>query len=189
MPLPADPWPEHDDAWARLMDMAQGGDRAAYERLLTEIVPYLRMQARRFLRSREDIEDAVQDVLVTIHTIRHTYDPARPFRPWLVTIARRRFIDRVRQRIRTVGREVVLDESHETFAVPEPNSDTGESASRALRRALETLPPGQRRAVEMLKLKEMSLKEASAESGMSVAALKVAMHRALKALKLSLGSK
>jgi RNA polymerase sigma-70 factor (ECF subfamily) len=58
-----------------------------------------------------------------------------------------------------------------------------------LDRALETLPAGQRTAVELLKLREMSLKEASEASGMSVAALKVAMHRALKSLRAEMTSK
>jgi RNA polymerase sigma-70 factor (ECF subfamily) len=58
-----------------------------------------------------------------------------------------------------------------------------------LRRAIANVPAGQRQAVEMLKLKEMSLKEASAASGMTVAALKVASHRGLKALRFHLTGK
>ena len=49
--------------------------------------------------------------------------------------------------------------------------------------AIERLPPGQREAVRLLKLQEMSLQQAAAASGMSVAALKVAMHRAMNNLR------
>ena len=77
------------------MAHAQGGDRAAYRRLLEEIAPYVRALAVRRLPNRSDVEDAVQDVLMTVHAIRQTYDPARPFGPWLVAIADRRIIDRL----------------------------------------------------------------------------------------------
>ena len=46
------------------------------------------------------MEDAVQDVLMTVHSIRQTYDPNRPFGPWLVTIAHRRVVDRLRRTTR-----------------------------------------------------------------------------------------
>src|SRR5258708_35732958 len=90
-----------DVDWSILMARAQEGDRAAYHRLLQEITPYLRSLAARRHRDPNDIEDAVQDVLLTVHSIRQTYDPARPFAPWLVAIANRRFIDRLRRQGRT----------------------------------------------------------------------------------------
>ena len=78
------------DEWAGLMARAQEGDAAAYRHLLVAIAPYLRALAARYHRTHQDVEDSVQDILLTIHTIRHTYDPARPFKPWLVAIGRRR---------------------------------------------------------------------------------------------------
>ena len=154
-----------DVGWSALMVATQGGDRAAYHRLLTEITPYLRALARRSLRRPADAEDAVQDVLLTLHSIRQTYDPTRPFQPWLVAIARRRIVDRVRIQIRTTGRETAIDPFQETFAAPETNEMGMEADSIVLRRAIAELPPGQRQAVELLKLKDMSLKEASALTG------------------------
>jgi RNA polymerase sigma-70 factor, ECF subfamily len=52
-----------------------------------------------------------------------------------------------------------------------------------LHEAIENLPPDQRQAIKLLKLKEMSLKEAARASGRSVAALKVATHRAVGNLR------
>ncbi len=173
--------------WSIYMARAQDGDREAYRRLLEEITPYLRFLATRRVPNRSDVEDAVQDALVTIHAVRHTYDPARPFGPWLVAIANRRIVDGLRRRGRTAARETPLDAEHETFAAPEANYHEAASEARALREAVERLPPGQREAVRLLKLKEMSLKEAAAASGMTVAALKVATHRALKSLRKMLG--
>ena len=78
------------------MARAQEGDAAAYRRVLAAIAPYLRALAARYHREPQDVEDSVQDILLTIHMIRHTYDPKRPFKPWLVAIGRRRIFDRLR---------------------------------------------------------------------------------------------
>ena len=169
--------------WSILMARAQGGDGEAYRRLLVDIVPYLQSLARRHHRDPVDVEDTVQDVLLTLHAVRHTYDPRRPFGPWLVAIAKRRIIDRLRHQGRTQAREVTLDLEHETFCAPETNLGEAEWNKRVLGDAIENLPPGQREAVRLLKLQEMSLQQAAAVSGTSVAALKVAMHRALKNLR------
>jgi RNA polymerase sigma-70 factor, ECF subfamily len=174
--------------WSALMGRAQAGDRDAYRRLLLDLAPYLRSLARKQFREPSEIEDGVQDVLLTLHAIRHTYDPARPFGPWLVAIAQRRFTDRLRKRGRTRARETSLEPHHETYAAPEANFlfDLGEG--HALRHAVARLPPGQRDAITMLKLEELSLKEASMRTGMSITSLKVATHRAIKRLRKMLGA-
>jgi RNA polymerase sigma-70 factor (ECF subfamily) len=172
-----------DQAWSRLMIRAQDGDSAAYRRLLTELAPYLRLLAARHHRDSRDVEDMVQDILLTVHSIRHTYDPARPFKPWLVAIARRRIIDRLRAQGRLRARETELSPEHETFAADEPNLHEAESEGRALRVALDELPEGQKMAIRLLKIEEKSLREAAAETGMSVVSLKVSTHRALKNLR------
>lgn len=171
------------DEWAGLMAAAQSGDAASYRRLLTAVTPYLRSVAARHHRDRADIEDSVQDILLTVHAVRHTYDPARPFKPWLVAIARRRIIDRLRGQGRRRARETFLAPEHETFAAPETNTYQAEPDARALRDAVAQLPEGQRQAVTLLKIEEKSLKEASQATGMSIVALKVSTHRAVKTLR------
>jgi RNA polymerase sigma-70 factor, ECF subfamily len=172
--------------WSMLMARGQDGDREAYRALLVEIEPYVRSVARRCFRHPADIEDAVQDVLLTVHAIRHTYDPKRPFGPWIAAIAHRRVIDRLRRETRKCAREIELGPEHETFTQGEANRDG--LAERTLLEAIERLPPEQRDAVQMLKLNEMSLKQASQASGRSIAALKVATHRAIANLRKLLRS-
>lgn len=180
--------PDGSADWSVAMARAQGGDRAAYRRLLEDITPYIRGLAARHVRNSGDIEDTVQDVLLTIHAVRHTYDPARPFGPWLATIAGRRIVDGLRRRGRIGSHEAALDIDLETFSHAEANLQEDAADARAVREAIERLPAGQRDAVRMLKLEEMSLNEAAAASGMSVGALKIAMHRALKSLRKLLHS-
>lgn len=194
---PADPHRERADVgkaaipdtdWTILMARAQDGDGAAYLRLLQEVTPYLRALAARRHREPQDIEDAVQDVLLTVHAVRRTFDPARPFGPWLVAIANRRFIDRLRRQGRQRARETPLTSAHETFA--DAPSNIEEKADRhGLEGAIDNLPPMQKQAIELLKLKEMSLKEAAGVSGQSISSLKVATHRALQSLRRLLGER
>ncbi len=179
----------HGLEWSILMTRAQDGDGEAYRHLLEEVTPYLRSLAARRHRDSSDVEDAVQDILLTIHAIRQTYDPTRPFGPWLVTIANRRLIDRLRRQGRRRSRETALTAEHETFAAAEANIDTEISDRRELETALKGLPSGQRQAIRLLKLEELSLKEAAAATGMSVTALKVATHRALKNLRKMLSNR
>lgn len=169
--------------WSILMARAQSGDRASYRRLLVEVAPYLRSLAAASHRDPRDIEDTVQDALLSVHSIRHTYDPARPFGPWLVAIARRRIVDRLRRQGRATLHETPLTAEHETFAVAEAShAEEGVDAS-TVRAAVERLPPAQREAVKLMKLQEMSLRQAAVVSGMSIGALKVATHRGLKNLR------
>jgi RNA polymerase sigma-70 factor, ECF subfamily len=171
--------------WSGLMARAQDGDRHAYRTLLHDITPWLRALASRCFKERSDVEDAVQDVLLTVHAIRHTYDPGRPFGPWLAAIANRRIIDRLRRQTRARSREVELSAEHETFSPDAANSHIEDAPAdeAALHAAITALPPDQREAISLLKLKEMSLKEAAHASGRSVSALKVATHRAIKSLR------
>ena len=169
--------------WSILMAHAQAGEQQAYRRLLREIAPYIRSLVVRSQREPADIEDAVQDVLLTVHAVRHTYDPTRPFGPWLVAIAKRRVTDRLRRYGRTMARETPLTNEDETFAAPETNYEDRASAESELHAAIERLPHAQRDAIRLLKLQEMSLKEAASATGMSVASLKVATHRAMKNLR------
>ena len=169
--------------WSRLMLRAQDGDRQAYRTLLEDVTPYLRAVAARCFKQAGDIEDAVQDILLTVHMVRHAYDPSRPFGPWLLAIANRRIIDRLRRETRQKAREIELAPDHETFAEPATNRDEVISDAASLHEAIERLPPDQRQAIKMLKLNEMSLMEAAAASGRSISALKVATHRAVKSLR------
>jgi RNA polymerase sigma factor (sigma-70 family) len=167
------------------MCAAQAGDRAAYSRLLREVTPFVRALLRRHCSHRQDIEEMVQETLLTLHRVRQTYDPKRPFSPWLGAIAARRGIDGLRRRSRVARHEISAEiESYETFADPAANIDIAAVRSAGeIEELLQRLPPRQRAALEAVKLKEMSLAEASAVSGQSVGALKVNTHRALKTLR------
>jgi RNA polymerase sigma-70 factor (ECF subfamily) len=173
-----------------LMRTAQGGDGAAYAALLRDLTPLLRARIQRQLRflKPEDVEDLVQDVLLSLHAVRATYGPRRPFLPWLFGIVRNRVADGARRYARRAIHEVTVEQVPVSFSDEATNRDEEFGDPEALAQAIRTLPPGQREAVEMLKIRELSLKEAAAVSGMSVSALKVSVHRAVKALRRALAT-
>jgi RNA polymerase sigma-70 factor (ECF subfamily) len=178
-----------DGRLAQLMKAAQAGDGAAYARLLSEVTPAIRRIVygiRPFL-APEDVEDLVQDVLLSVHAVRATFDSSRPFMPWLIAITRNRIADGARRYARTRAHEVHVENLAVTLPAESAKLDSeGYGDPEALRLAMNSLPPGQRSAIEMLKLREMSLKEAADATGTSVGALKVATHRAMIALRKKL---
>ena len=181
-----DKYSELNRRLADLMRSAQDGDGSAYIRLLQEITPLIRrvVHGRRKFLQAADIEDLVQDILLSLHAVRTTYDPERPFLPWLIAIARNRLAGSARRYARREVHEVQAENLPVTFFEEGANSASeGYRDPEALMQAIADLPPGQRQAVEMLKLRELSLREAAAESGTSVGALKVSVHRAMASLR------
>jgi RNA polymerase sigma factor (sigma-70 family) len=176
-----------DQELAALMRSAQDGDRIAYASLLREVLPILKrvVQARLGFLPAMDREDLVQEIVLSLHAARATYDPERAFIPWLMTIAHNRMVDQARRGSRRSAHEVAVDE-YPAHLADESASGDNYGDPEELRRAIKTLPRGQRSAIELLKLREMSLKEASQATGMSVSALKVSVHRAIKTLRASM---
>src|SRR4051794_10055000 len=123
-----EPGRESDCQLAGLMKAAQAGDARAYLALLKDVTPKVRQYVRRqrsFL-DIADIEDLVQDVLLSLHAVRATYDPTRPFMPWLMAITRNRVADGGRRYSRQAAHEVQVDVLPVTFVDDQTNilSDT-----------------------------------------------------------------
>ncbi|MDP3674988.1 MAG: sigma-70 family RNA polymerase sigma factor [Novosphingobium sp.] len=179
-------WHEHGDRWGELLAAAQRGDSEAYRDFLRAIIPFVRGIARRRCWSEQLSEDVVQDVLLTVHRVRHTYQPGRPVEPWLAAIVVRRSIDAIRKRGRIGAKEVFNELAYETFADPGANEPLDGDAPRTLARMTRGLSQGQQEAIELVKIQELTLAEASVISGQSIASLKVNVHRAMKKLRLNL---
>lgn len=157
-----------------LMAAAQSGDKAAYHALLSACDPWL----RRYFSGRiapSDVDDLVQETLVSLHRKRGTYDPARPFLPWLAAIARYRWIDRLRRTYRDAA-----DELPETLGVESHEEEIG--ARIGIDRLLARLPEGQALAIRLVKIDGLSVAEAAERSSQSEALIKVNVHRGLKRL-------
>lgn len=163
-----------DDHWRSLMLTAQAGDAEAYRRLLLETSGWLRQYyARRLPASM--IEDAAQEVLLALHTKRHTYDPTQPFGPWLAAIARYKWIDRLRALKHDMTEELPQD-------IPIQGHAEAVHSASVLERLLGQIKPAQANAIRLVKLEGLSIKEAAARLDQTVALVKVNIHRGLRQL-------
>jgi RNA polymerase sigma factor (sigma-70 family) len=171
---------EQESELGRLMVEAQKGDRQAYEGLLRQVAVLAHAYVRRRVGAVAWCDDVVQDALVALHRARHTYDPARPFVPWLYAIVQNRLVDALRVQRRRVLRELDPDRAPEPGRHPAQERD---ALIRDVRHAVSLLPDNQRRVIELLKLEELSVREVAARLGMSEANVKVTAHRGYRALR------
>jgi RNA polymerase sigma-70 factor (ECF subfamily) len=181
---------ERDNKLGDKMAAAQMGDAGAYRAVLRDCLPLIAAMARAQGMKGAEIDDVVQDVLMTVHRVRETYDPARPFMPWLKAITQRRVIDRMRRQGRR-PHEVHDPIAYETQPDSAARPDRGfeeRDRRRSLAAAVAALPEGQREAVEHLGLQERSLQETAVLTGRSIGTLKVSFHRALKAMRVQLSN-
>lgn len=174
---------ERNERWRGWMAAAQAGDGEAYQLLLTELLPFVRGIVRSRLADAAAAEDVTQEVLLSIHTARHTYRSERPLTPWVRAISRNAVVDWARRQGRR--REVGI-EGAEHAASPSIDPLAGR-LSPGLERALRGLPEAQRDAVVYLKVEGLSVAEAAAKAGVTVGAMKLRAHRGYKALRNHLG--
>lgn len=158
------------------------GDETSHTLLLTKLSRYLRAyfkgQLSRISRGPSDAEDLVQETLIALHTRRHTYDRSQLLTPWVYAIARYRLIDYLR-RTKSTTKDVPVEEAEEIFAVDDISVvDSGLD----LKRLLARLSPKMREAIQYVKLDGLSVDETAARTGMSPSAIKVSVHRGLRAL-------
>ncbi|AGT10982.1 sigma-70 family RNA polymerase sigma factor [Paracoccus aminophilus] len=179
-----------EDELQRLMLSALDGDGPAYRALLEALTPRLRtyFQRRLFDGLAAQTDDLVQDTLLAIHNRRLTFDPALPLLAWVHAIARHKLIDTLRRERRgaRAGLPLPLDDLADLLADPQPHAAQAEDR-RDVETLLAALPARSRDVITKVRLEGKTLAETAAETGLSVASVKVIIHRGLAALKNRLG--
>jgi len=156
------------------------GDSVSYHAFLKELSAHLRAFLRgRLTRLPDEVEDLVQEILLAVHNQRHTYDAGQPLTAWAHAIARYKLVDLLRRR---AGRDALNDPLDDEVAVFAKSDTEAADARRDLGKLLERLPDGQRLPIMHMKLEGLSVVEAAKLIGMSESAVKVGVHRGLKAL-------
>ena len=164
-----------------LMVRSLDGDSQAYRQLLAELSRYLRGYFARRIGGQE-VEDLVQETLLAVHLKRATYDRALPFTPWAYAVARYKLVDRFR---RDHAPHVPLEDAGDLLAL----ENAEENAVRIdLARLLERLPTRQRKLIEDVKLKGLSIEEAARRGGVTAVSARVMLHRSLKRLIQNVGA-
>lgn len=164
-----------------LLVAAQDGNDDAYALFLREVAPYLRAYfGRRLQTLPDDIEDLVQETLLAVHNSRHTYDAGQPVGAWMYAIARYKMVDLLRAR---AGREALHDPLDEdSDALLTEAEPVAAEARRDLHVLLRQLPDKQRLPIQYVKIDGLSVAEAAQRAGLTESAVKVGVHRGLKAL-------
>lgn len=165
---------EDEQRWSAGMARALAGDREAYAKLMAELAGVVESYLRaRFgaVRESDFLEDCVQEALLALHRVRHTWDPRRPFRPWLFAVVRHKVIDLLRRS------EVRRSEPMPGEEPADRERDPSQRIDGA--RLLEALEPDDREALVLTKLEGYSLEEAAVRLGISPAAMKSRVHRAV----------
>jgi RNA polymerase sigma-70 factor (ECF subfamily) len=156
------------------------GDARAYHRFLDELAKRLRAFLRRRLFDAHDhVEDIVQETLLAVHNARATYRRDQPVTAWIYAIARYKLMDFLRARMRHDAFNDPLDDDGVAF---EDSSEQASDARRDVAALLEQLPDKQRLPIQLVKLQGLSVAEAASQTGLSESAVKVGVHRGLKAL-------
>ena len=174
---------KEDAELAALLTAALAGDEKAYAAFLRRAAALVRAFARRRTsQGGVDAEDVVQDTLLAVHLKRHTWRQDAPVAPWLYAIARYKLIDAFRRR----GRRIEVDIGDFEDALPAPEDDDRVS-DRDLGRALDSLAPGQRSVVSAISVDGRSIGETAQALNMNETAVRVALHRGLKAIAKRFG--
>jgi RNA polymerase sigma-70 factor, ECF subfamily len=176
---------EREQRWTEAMRAERRGEAVAYERMLKEVATALRRSlAPRLVRvglGAHEAEDLVQEVLIGLHGKRHTWDPARPFLPWLHAIARYKFIDFMRHRRRDKRRRVDLP-LEDWLEIVEPAADEANRSTWEVDRHLAVLPVRQRKVVRAIAVEGASVRDVARGLATSEGAVRVTLHRAIRRL-------
>lgn len=161
-----------------------GGDQVAYGKFLVAITPMLRRMVGRKL-AQSDVEDVVQEILISIHKARHTYDGERPIMPWLSSIASFRVTDHLRKHYSQMRHQSVDIADYENIL-----SDVTIDASRdeSVDELLQDMPQKHKRILTLMHVEGYTAKEVGKQMGMNESAVKVAAHRAIKKIREKFGT-
>jgi len=169
----------------KLLIRGLAGDASAYHAFLQELSAHLRAFLRRRLTGMPDeVEDLVQESLLGVHNQRHTYDAAQPLTAWLHAIARYKLVDLMRRRAK---HELLSDPLDDEIDFLSASDSEAAEARRDLGKLLDQLPDRQRLPIVHMKLEGLSVAETARVTGMSESAVKVGVHRGLKALAAMIG--
>lgn len=170
------------------MIRALAGDADAYQNFLTQVSTLMRPMLLRLTRSRglaaEQSEDLLQDILLTLHRKRELYRPSLPIVPWINAVAKHRFIDQ----LRSDQRRPILtewDDAYENIGTQAPTAEfeQTENSNVATDALLHGLTDRQKKILTLAKVDDVPLAAIATRMQMSVAAVKVSIHRSLKQIR------
>lgn len=160
------------------------GNQADYARFLTSITPLLKRMVGKWLAA-SDVEDVVQEILISIHKARHTYDGVRPIMPWLASIAKFRITDHLRKHY-TQRQDKTVDIADLENILTDVTEDGSDRES--MDELLEGVPENHKRILTLMHVEGYTAREVGMQMDMNESAVKVAAHRAIKKIRIKFGT-
>lgn len=164
-----------------LMRKSLHGDKQAYAELLRETARVLRPYLARRLSFDSEVDDVLQEILISIHKARLTYDGKRPYKPWAYAIAKFRLQDYLRMHYADQLRHAE-DISELENILPEDVTETAISYE-SVSGEVQKLPQKQATILQLMHQEGYTAKEVAEKLGMTESAVKVSAHRAYKVLR------
>lgn len=164
---------------------AARGDEDAFVHLAASYRPRIWATASRFARSRPELEDLVQDLLVKLWRGLPGYRSDAPFEHWVMTVAVRGCYDFLRSNRRRRESETLVDpiERREDHDPGDERARSRREAWETVRLLLDRLEAKDRLVITLLDLEERGVRETAALTGWSEANVKVRAHRARKKMR------
>ncbi len=171
------------DQWQEWAIAAQGGDKRCYSKLLGELHPYIRNVIIKSLSNQDAAEDIAQEVLISVHKSLSSYQPDKPFKPWLMAIVNFRRTDYLRKYYAQRDDKKATTDDNPEFLEANVTNPTNIGELKDIEAALETLPKQQREIFQMIKIQGYTAQEVANQLDMNESAVKVSAHRTMKKLQ------
>ena len=178
---------------SELLAAVRLGDRLAFRALYDRFAPELLALCERILHHRADAEDALADVFWEVWKRRDRYDVTRgPARPYLMTLARSRAIDRLRSHAarpesRADAGSRLADQRELTAAAPLPDESAADGETRVrIIAALAELDVRQREAMELSYYEGLSHQQIADRLGAPLGTVKTHIRKGLLKLRYAL---
>jgi RNA polymerase sigma-70 factor, ECF subfamily len=162
-----------------LLCAGKNGDQVAYAQFLSAITPMLRRAIGRKIPSM-DVEDVLQEVLISIHKARHTYDSTRPIMPWVAAISNFRITDYLRKHYAQMRHQTCDIADYENI-LTDVTEDTYDNES--IDELMEHVPAREQKILTLMHIEGYTAKEVGKQMDMNESAVKVAAHRAIKKIR------
>jgi RNA polymerase sigma-70 factor (ECF subfamily) len=168
-------------AEASLIEAARAGDAAAFSELVDRHMRRAFAVAYRLLGQRQDAEDVVQDSFVAALVKIDTFEPGRPFAPWLLRIVANRALNLRKSRALRQTEPIPAGAASGNES-PMDAAERGER-QRALRGALRELPEQQRWIVELFEIDGFTSPEIAGMLEMAEGTVRWHLHTARQRLR------
>ncbi len=175
----------HQKTDEELAALVQGKNEAAFGVLMNRYQPKLLRYGRKFLSDNAPIEDVVQEVFIKTYENIRSYDPARPFSPWIYRIAHNMFVNALRSKSRLPFITVDLDmfSAHTAYEIDPAGDEEREETRALIDRGLKALTPIYREVIILYYLEHLDYQQIADVLHVPIGTVGVRLRRAREALK------